>query len=256
MTTIHAEWTKLRTAGGVGWLLLAAAVLTAAVSTIAVAAIRYSPLGSYQDTTKVALTGIDLGQAVIAILAVLIISNEYSSGMIRVTLAAIPRRPLVLAAKAAWVTALALAAGAAAVLASLLVARLILPGHGFTPGHGYPLLSLAHGGTLRAAIGSVLYLALIALLSLGLATALRDSAVAIGVVLAVLYLFPIIAQVVGARWQKDLMQIGPMTAGLSIQATTGLKSLPIGPWGGLGVLAAWAAGALLLGGVVLWLRDA
>ncbi len=256
MTTIHAEWTKLRTAGGVGWLLLAAAVLTAGVSTIAVAAIRYSPLGSYQDTTKVALTGIDLGQAVIAILAVLIISSEYSSGMIRVTLAAIPRRPLVLAAKAAWVTALTLAAGTVAVLACLLVARLILPGHGFTPGHGYPLLSLDHGATLRAAAGSVLYLALIALLSLGLATAVRDSAVAIGVVLAVLYLFPIIAQVLGARWQKDLMQIGPMTAGLSIQATTGLKSLPIGPWGGLGVLAAWAAGALVLGGLVLWLRDA
>lgn len=256
MTTIHAEWTKLRTAGGVGWLLLAAAVLTAGVSAIAVAAIRYSPLGSYQDTTKVALTGIDLGQAVIAILAVLIISSEYSSGMIRVTLAAIPRRPLVLAAKAAWVTALALAAGTVAVLACMLVARLILPGHGFTPGHGYPLLSLAHGATLRAAAGSVLYLALIALLSLGLATAVRDSAVAIGVVLAVLYLFPIIAQVLGARWQKDLMQIGPMTAGLSIQATTGLKSLPIGPWGGLGVLAAWAAGALVLGGLVLWLRDA
>ena len=256
MTTIHAEWTKLRTAGGVGWLLLAAAVLTAGVSTIAVAAIRYSPLGSYQDTTKVALTGIDLGQAVIAILAVLIISSEYSSGMIRVTLAAIPRRPVVLAAKAAWVTALTLAAGTVAVLACLLVARLILPGHGFTPGHGYPLLSLAHGATLRAAAGSVLYLALIALLSLGLATAVRDSAVAIGVVLAVLYLFPIIAQVLGARWQKDLMQIGPMTAGLSIQATTGLKILPIGPWGGLGVLAAWAAGALVLGGLVLWLRDA
>jgi ABC-2 type transport system permease protein len=117
VTTIHAEWTKLRTAGGVGWLLLATAVLTAGVSVIAVAAIRYSPLGSYQDTTKVALTGIDLGQAVIAILAVLLISSEYSSGMIRVTLAAIPRRPLVLAAKAAWVTALALAAGTVAVLA-------------------------------------------------------------------------------------------------------------------------------------------
>jgi len=214
------------------------------------AATRYSPLGSYQDTTKLALTGIDLGQAVIAIVAVLIISGEYSSGMIRVTLAAIPRRPLVLAAKAAWVTALALAAGTVAVLACLLAARLILPGH------GYLQLSLAHGPTLRAAAGSVLYLALIALLSLGIATAVRDSAVAIGVVLAVLYLFPIIAQVLGPRWQHDVMQIGPMTAGLSIQATTHLSSLPIGPWSGLGVVAAWAAAALVIGGLVLRLRDA
>jgi ABC-2 type transport system permease protein len=256
MRALHAEWTKLRTAGGTGWLLLAAAVLTAGVSAAAAAATRYAPLGSYQDTTKLALTGIDLGQAVIAILAVLIISGEYSSGMIRVTLAAMPRRPLVLAAKAAWVTALALAAGTVAVLACLLAARLILPGHGFTPGHGYAQLSLAHGPTLRAAAGSVLYLALIALLSLGIATAVRDSAVAIGLVLAVLYLFPIIAQVLSARWQHDVIQIGPMTAGLSIQATAHLSSLPIGPWSGLGVVAAWAAAALLAGGLILRLRDA
>jgi ABC-2 type transport system permease protein len=256
MTVLHAEWTKLRTVGGTGWLLLAAAVLTAGVRTAAAAATKYAPLGSYQDTTKVALTGIDLGQAVIAILAVLIIAGEYSSGMIRVTLAAMPRRPLVLAAKAAWVIVAALAAGTVAVLACLLAARLILPGNGFTPGHGYAALSLAHGPTLRAAFGSVLYLALIALLSLGIATAVRDSAVAIGLVLAVLYLFPIIAQVLGPRWQHDVMQIGPMTAGLSIQATTHLRSLPIGPWPGLSVAAAWAAAALLIGGLVLRLRDA
>ena len=47
-----------------------------------------------------------------------------------------------------------------------------------------------------------------------------------------------------------------MTAGLTIQATTGLRSLPITPWAGLGVLAAWAAGALLLGGALLKVRDA
>ena len=67
---------------------------------------------------------------------------------------------------------------------------------------------------LRAAAGSVLYLALIALLSLGIATAVRDSAVAIGVVLGLLYLFPIIAAVVRPAWQRHLEQIAPMTAGL------------------------------------------
>jgi ABC-2 type transport system permease protein len=110
---------------------------------------------------------------------------------------------------------------------------------------------------LRAAAGSVLYLALIALLSLGAATALREAAAAIGVVLGLLYLFPIIAAVAGnATVSRHLEQIGPMTAGLAIQATTGLNTLPISPWTGLGVLAAWAAGALLLGGLLLRLRDA
>ena len=80
---------------------------------------------------------------------------------------------------------------------------------------------------------------------------------AIGIVLGLLYLFPIIANVVGdAQWQRHLEQIGPMTAGLAIQATTDLSSLPISPWAGLGVLAAWSAAALLAGGLVLGQRDA
>jgi ABC-2 type transport system permease protein len=110
---------------------------------------------------------------------------------------------------------------------------------------------------LRAAVGSVLYLALIGLLSLGIATAVRDSATAIGIVLGLLYLFPIIAAVVAdPTWYRHLQQVGPMTAGLAIQATINLHSQPIGPWVGFGVLAAWAAGALLVGGMVLRLRDA
>jgi ABC-2 type transport system permease protein len=85
----------------------------------------------------------------------------------------------------------------------------------------------------------------------------RDSAVALGLVLALLYLFPIVANVVDDEsWHRHLEQIGPMTAGLAIQATTGLRSLPISPWAGLGVLAAWSAGALVAGGLLLRLRDA
>jgi ABC-2 type transport system permease protein len=77
------------------------------------------------------------------------------------------------------------------------------------------------------------------------------------VILALLYLFPIVAAVAAnQQWQRHLEQVGPMTAGLAIQATTGLRGLPISPWAGLGVLAAWAAGALLAGGLLLRLRDA
>jgi ABC-2 type transport system permease protein len=194
---------------------------------------------------------------VAAILAVLAIGGEYGSGMIRVTFTAMPRRTTVLAAKGVVVAGLVLAAGAVAVLGSVLAGRLILPGNGFTAAHGYPPLSLGDGQVLRAAAGSVLYLALIALLSLGVAAAVRDFAVAIGIVLGLLYLIPIIAAAVSAPgWHRHLDQIAPMTAGLAIQATTGLRTLPISPWAGLGVLAAWAAAALLAGGLLLRLRDA
>ena len=206
---------------------------------------------------KITLTGIDLGQAAVAIVAVLAVGTEYSTGMIRITLAAMPGRVTMLAAKAAVVTALILAAGAVAVAGSLLAGWLILPGHGFTRAHGFAPLTLADGPVLRATAGSVLYLALIGLLSLGAATAVRDSAVAIGIVLGLLYLFPIVAAVVtNATVQRHLLQAAPMTSGLDIQATTGLRALPLSPWQGLAVLAAWAAGALLAGGLLLRLRDA
>jgi ABC-2 type transport system permease protein len=254
---LHAEWTKLRTTADTSWLLLAAITLTAAASAAAAATATCPSAGCGQDPAKISLTGIDLSQTVVAILAVLTISSEYSTGMIAITLTAIPHRITVLAAKAVILTGLVLAAGTIAVLACLLAGRLILPGHGFTPAHGYQTLSLGDGPVLRAAAGSVLYLALIALISLGVATAVRDSAAAIGTVLGLLYLFPVIAGVVSdPHWKRHLEQIGPMSAGLAIQATTGLRSLPISPWAGLGVLATWAAAALLAGGMLLRLRDA
>jgi ABC-2 type transport system permease protein len=254
---VHAEWTKLRTLPGPGWLLLAAAALTAAVGAIAANAVTCPAGGCQLDPAKVSLTGIYLGQAVVAIVAVTVVSGEYSTGMIRLTLAATPRRWRVLAAKAAVTGAATLAAGAVAVLASVLAGSVLLARHGIDAAHGYEALSLGHGAVLRATIGTVLYLGLIALLALGVAAMIRDSAVAIGTVLGLLYLFPIVASLVGnPGWHRHLDQLSPMTAGLYIQATTNVNALPLTPWQGLGVLAAWAAGALLAGGLLLRFRDA
>jgi hypothetical protein len=106
---LHAEWTKLRTLPGTGWLLLAAAALTIAVSAAAAAASTCPSVGCQADPAKLSLTGVQVGQAIVAIIAVLAISGEYSAGMIRVTLTAMPRRWSVLGAKAAVVGGLALA---------------------------------------------------------------------------------------------------------------------------------------------------
>jgi ABC-2 type transport system permease protein len=254
---LRAEWTKLRTVPSTGWLLAGAVVVTVAVSAaVDAAGICTSSAGCHPDVTRLSLTGTDAGQAVVAVVAVLAVTAEYGAGTIRTTLTAVPRRAAVLAAKAAVVTGLTLAAGAVAVLGSVLAARLILPGRGLTPAHGYPALTLAGGPGPRAAAGTVLYLALIALLSLGVGTMVRDSAAAIGVVLGLLYIFPILGLAASPAWQRHLQQLGPMTAGLEIQASTGLGHLPLGPWAGLGVLAAWAAAALLVGGLLLCRRDA
>ena len=253
---LRAEWSKFRTTTGPVWLLLAAVTLTIALSTAAIATASCPTTGCAVDTTKLSLTGTQIGQALVAVLAVLTISTEYSTGLIRTTLTAIPHRIAVLAAKAAVLTGPTLLAGAFGAGGSILAGRLILPGHGFTTAHGYPPLSLT-GPTLRAASGSALYLVLIGLLSLGIAALVRDSAASIGVVLGLLYLLPILLPAFSdPTWQRHLQQIGPSTAGLTIEATTGLQTMPLSPWAGLGVLAIWAAVALLAGAAALRWRNA
>lgn len=207
---IVAEWTKLRTSPGPWWLLLATATVTLALGSAVSAA---SGVGS----PRLALSGVYLGQAPIAVLAVVVVSGEYSTAMIGTTLTAIPNRAIVLAAKALVLTVVVAAVATPTVLASLVV-----------PGQWS-----ADGPVLRAGAGAVAYLILIAILSLGVAAVVRDSAVAIGTVLGLLYLPPILVQMVA---NPDLHRILDRTAPMNA---------------GLGVLAAWSAGAFLAGGARL-----
>jgi ABC-2 type transport system permease protein len=256
-STLHAEWTKLRTSAATFWLLAAAMGLTIGLGAIADAGARCGSAGCNQDPARIGLSGVYLGQLLVAIAAVTIISGEYGTGMIRTTLTAMPNRVAVLAAKAIVAAGWALAAGAVGVLGSTLVGQFMLPGKGFTPSNGYASLALSDAGMLRAAFGSVLYIVLIALLSLGIATAVRDAAAGIGVVLGLLFAFPIALVMVGnPHWHRHLEQIAPMNSGLGIQATINVHGLALSPWAGLGVLALWASGALILGALVLQLRDA
>jgi ABC-2 type transport system permease protein len=254
-SALKAEWTKFRTVAGPSWLLAGVVVLAVAGGAATAGTTRCSSATCGIDPAKVSFTGIYLGQAMAAVAGVLAIGNEYSTGLIKLSLTAMPRRLTWLFAKAAVQTGPVFVASALAVAGAALAGRLILPGRGITPAHGYA--SLTSATDLRAAAGAVLYLTLIGLFSLGVATAVRDSAAAIGLVLGVLYLFPLAAAVVAnPPLTRHLEQIGPLTAGLDAQATTGLSNLPLTPWQGLGVVALWTAGALLLGALVLKFRDA
>lgn len=254
---LRAEWIKLRTIASTWWLVLGAVAVTIAASAGIAASTHISPgAPEHQDLTKLSLIGVALGQAVVAVLAVQAVAEEYASGMIRVTLAATPRRPIMLGAKAINLAGLTLMTAVPAVAGCLIAGRLLLPEAGLAPAHGYALISITHGPTLRAAFGSVLYLGLVALLGLGIGVVVRDTAVSTGIVLALLYLPPLLAQLAPAPWRRHIAQIAPMSAGLAIQATRSIRSLPIAPWAGLGVLAAWAVGMLLVGLTVLNARDA
>ncbi|MGW0662342.1 ABC transporter permease subunit [Streptodolium elevatio] len=258
---LHAEWTKLRTLPSTWWLIAAIVVLTTAVGALTTGAVDTdqcrTDASCGEDVVKLSLTGTWVGQTAVAVLAVLAVSGEYATGMIRTTLTAMPVRLRVLGAKAAVLAAVAAAAGTAAVLASVAVGRYLLIGGGFTRAHGYEPLSLADGPTARAAFGTVLYLVLIALLSAGITWLLRDTAGSLTAVLGLLYVFPVLASLVSDdKWMERLNEIGPASAGMAVQTTVDMASAPIGPWAGLGVLALWAAGCLALGATALLRRDA
>jgi ABC-2 type transport system permease protein len=256
---LRAEWTKLRTLPSTGWLLLAAVGFTILVGYAATATLRLGecePPLCYEDLTKMSLVGVRLGQTAIVILAVLAVTAEYGTKMIKVTLAAVPSRMTVLASKLGVVTAAAMVAGAAGVLGSLLAARAVLPGNGFTAANGYAPLSLGDHLTLRAAAGSVLYLGLIGVLGVGVGLLIRDTAGAVTAVLMILYGSPMLALLVSdLRWQHRIHRYSPMDAGLSIQTTRDFAAAHIGPWAGLGVLAGYAGAAVLAGAITLRFRD-
>jgi hypothetical protein len=261
LRAVRAEWTKLRTAPSTAWLVLVGVAAMVALGALVAAgtSTRHCPTPSScpYDTTKLSLIGVHLGQIGIAVLSVLAITNEYATRMIQSTLTAVPRRAVVWASKLAVVTAAALTAGVIGVVGSVVAARQILPGNGFTVARGYAVLPLADEATRRAAIGTVLYLGLIALLGVAVGAIVRDTAGALTTVLGLLYLAPMLSMVISdPRWHRRLERYAPMTAGLAVQATRNLPQLPIGPWAGLGLLAVYVAAAVLLAAVLFVIRDA
>ncbi|MFI6944123.1 ABC transporter permease [Streptomyces sp. NPDC050418] len=258
---VHAEWTKLRTLRSTWWLLLAVVVCTAGVGALTTGALSAGDCLAArtcdEDTVKLSLTGVWVGQSVMALFGVLAVTAEYGTGTIGATLAAVPSRLRVLAAKAVVVGALALPAGTASVAVSLWAGRLLVLDAGFTTAAGYPPISLADGPTLRAACGAVLYFVLVSLIGLGLGAALRDTAGTLTAVFLLLYGFPLVASLLAdPDWMENAQRVSPTSAGLSILATRNLDALPIGPWPGLGVAALWAVGVLGVGWGVLRIRDA
>jgi ABC-2 type transport system permease protein len=171
---LHAEWTKLRTEPAARWLLPCFVAATVLGSLLAVAAATCEGSGCGFDPTALSLAGVQFGQALVAMLAVLAIGGEQGTGLLRTTFTAAPRRIAVLAAKAVLIGGVTLVAGTVAVFGCVAAGRAILPGNGIAAP------SLADGSTLRAAVGSVLYLTLIGLLALGVAAAIRDSAASAG----------------------------------------------------------------------------
>jgi ABC-2 type transport system permease protein len=258
---LRSEWVKLRTVRSTAWslfLLAGTSVLFTSVLTSGSHTEGGSPgFGGDNDIVLDSLAGIWFGAIAAAVLAVLVITSEYSTRMIRTTFAANPRRRTVLAAKTAVVGGIVLVVGLATSAACFQVGQWFLRGNGFNYEGGYPAVTLADGEALRAVLGSGAYLGLLAVFAIGVGAILRHTAGAITVVLAVL-LAPVIAlEFLPESLAEPVEKFSLMGAGLAIQQTVERPdNIPLGPGAGMLVVSSYAAASLV---VALWLigrRDA
>jgi ABC-2 type transport system permease protein len=258
---LRAEWVKLRTVRSTFWSLLLLAgvsLLFTAVQSSGSTTQGGSPeFPGDNDLVVESLTGIWFGQIAAAVLAVLAITSEYSTGMIRTTFAANPRRRSVLVAKAVVVGGIVLLVGLATCVACFQVGQRIFRGNGFTYENGYPAVTLADGEALRAVLGSAACLGLIALFAFGVGAVLRHTAGAITFVLAVL-LAPVIASdFLPEHLAEPVEKFSLLGAGIAVQQTVERPdNIPIGPAGGLLVVTAYAAVALAVALLSIGRRDA
>jgi ABC-2 type transport system permease protein len=252
---LKSEWTKIRTVSSTTWTLACALIVTVAISA-ALCALMKSQFDELKpaekltfDPTFISFSGMVLGQLAMVVFGVLVVGTEYSSGMIRSSLAAVPRRGTFLFAKLTVATLLALVVGMATSFLSFFLGQALLGPHRTTIGEPH---------VLRAVVGAGLYMALIALFSMGVATMLRSSMLSLGILMPFFFLISqILSAVPGA---KNVARYFPDRAGSHIMQVVpdamNSDPAPYGPWGGLGIMVLWVIAALAGGYLVLRKRDA
>ncbi|MGH9055387.1 MAG: ABC transporter permease, partial [Acidimicrobiales bacterium] len=207
----RSEWTKLRTLRSTYWCLIVAAVLGIGVGALisALSASHYATDPSVHlgwNPTDRSLRSLLIAQLAFAVLGVIIVSGEYSTGMIRTSLAAVPKRIRMFSAKYLVFTAVVLLAGEIISFVTYLVGQALISGNA-------PSSNLGDHLVLRAVIGAGLYLALLALVSAAIGTIFRHAAAGIGVIIAILLVLPGVGQALPESWSQPIEKYWPTNAG-------------------------------------------
>lgn len=251
---LRSEWTKLISVRSTYWTLFVAALAMVGLSALLCATYvnRFAHLSASDrfdfHATSFSLNGLLLAQLAIGVLGVLIITSEYSTGMIRSTLAAVPQRGTVLAAKAIVFTGVNLVVGEISAFAAFFVGQSILSSSHIEAHLGDP-------GVARAVIGAGLYLAVLGLLALGLGSLIRHSAGAIAALFGLILVLPGLVQTLPTSWQAVIDKYLPSNAGAAVFRTSRDFS-QLSPWVGFGVFCLYAAVSLAAATVLLRHRDA
>ncbi len=247
---LRSEWTKIRSVRSTVWTLALTFVVTLGIGAL-LSLLTNNNFEEFRsddspfDATGTAFSGIILGELAIIVFGVLAIGNEYSSGMIRVTLAAVPQRGTLLTGKAVVLGGLALAVSVVTAFLTFFTGQALLGDHS---------TSLGEPHVLRAVFGAALYLTMLCLFSAGVTAMLHNQTLALGVLVPFFFLLsPILSAVPGA---KTVAHYFPDYAGSRMLLVYEQHGQPYGPWAGFVICLAWTVAALVGGALVLKNRDA
>jgi ABC-type transport system involved in multi-copper enzyme maturation permease subunit len=257
---LRSEFTKIRSVRSTYWTLLIMIVATVVLGAIASYTTTESHQGPYFDAASWSLGGVWLTQLLIGVVGTLVITSEYATGMIRSTLTVLPRRGLLMAAKIAVFAAVAFATGLISSFASFFIGQAIMSSH-------HTSTTLSQPGVLRAVIGGALFLTIGGLLALGIGLLIRHTAGALTAMVAVLFLLPLLGNLLPSSWQNQVDKWLPTAAGAQIWTSIhpphqnsaspiGAGGLMFSPWVGFAVFCGYAAVAVAAGLLMFRKRDA
>ena len=245
-----AEWIKLRSVrvNVVGIPAAAVALVLLGVLFSTLGGTDMGPGGTATDSVSFAFGGMVLSQLIIGVLAALFVGSEYASGLIRTTFGAVARRTRVLRAKA-------IVFGGAAWLAMTIGAFGAFFGGSAVYSSNLLSYSIDDAGVLRAVLSAGFYGACVAVIGIAVGFLVRSTAAAIGVLLGLLMVAPLLAELLPGTVGDALTKILPSNAGDAMMSVTSRDTL-LSPWLGFAVLAAWVVGLLAVAAVTLRRRDA
>ncbi|GAA2318155.1 ABC transporter permease subunit [Streptomyces kunmingensis] len=250
---LRSEWTKIKSVNSTALTLSLAVIVSVGLGMLisALSKNEFKNLSTEDkltfDPTFTAFSGLTLGQLALVVFGVLVVGSEYSTGMIRTSLAAVPQRATFLFSKVAVAALLALAVALITSFAAFFLGQAMLGNHS---------TDLGSPNVLRAVIGAAVYMTLMAVFAMGVASILRSPMLSLGILMPFLFLVSPILGNVSAT--KKVAQYFPDQAGAKIMqvVTPPNDDAPYGPYGGLVILLVWVVVALLVGYALLKKRDA
>jgi ABC-2 type transport system permease protein len=255
--TLRSEFTKIRSVRSTYWTLLALLVVSIGIGAaitggIAASCPRMAPADKAAfDPARASVAGLFyLGQLVIVMLGAMTLTAEYSTGMIRTSLTAMPRRLVVYLAKALVFACIAVVVTVAAAFAAFFLGQSLLAST-------HDTAALSQPGVLRAVLGSAVYVTTCGLFAYAAGAILRNTPAVIASVIGLLFVIPILASLLPRSWYQDLERWLPDAAGLALSITAGPGGQHLfGPWTQYAVFAGYTAALLFIGAVLFRTRDA